>query len=133
MPITTEVDTAAGVVVLRMIGSLSLSDMTAAFDGMLGNPEFQPGMGIVWDVRSGAIDALSVDEVQEIPAYVTRRFKMRGGGRLAIVVAKNLTYGVGRMVDGYADAIPIEREIFRDFDEAVRWASGSTPENGEGA
>ena len=114
-----------------MIGSLSLSDMTAAFDGMLGNPEFQPGMGIVWDVRSGAIDALSVDEVQEIPAYVTRRFKMRGGGRLAIVVSSDVTHGVARMIDGYSEAIPTKREIFRDFGEAVRWASGAPLENGE--
>ena len=131
MPVTTEINTKLGVVILMVTGSSSSSDFMAALDEMLANPEFQLGMGIVWDVRSGAVDALSSREIQAIVGYVTPRLERRGLGRLGIVVSKNLTYGVARMVDGWAVNLPIEREIFRDFDEAVRWASGAPPENGE--
>ncbi len=116
MAVTIEVDTKAGVVIARTSGRLSARDIIAALDAIFGDPEFQPGMSEVWDMRSGAIDALSQAEVQAIVAFVTARLESRGCGRLAIIASEDLTHGVARIVYGWAVDLPFEREIFRDFD-----------------
>ncbi len=128
MPVTIEVDTKAGVVIARTSGRLSARDIIAALDAIFGHPEFQPGMSEVWDMRSGAADALFSNEIRAIVAFVTQQLEKRGRGRLAVVVSKGVTHGVARMVDGWAVDLPFEREIYRDFDEAVRWARGGTRE-----
>ena len=132
MPVTTEIDAKAGVVVNRAAGPLSLSEIKVTLEEIFGNREFQPGMGFVWDVRGGAIDAISSREIRGLADFVARRLEARGSGRLAIVVSTDLAYGIGRMVDGYAGALPIEREVFLDFEKAVRWAGLSPPQKGEG-
>jgi len=125
MIVTTEIDTKVGVVVNTLTGPGSRSQFEDAFEGMLGNAEFESGMGVVWDVRDGAIDALSSSDVVRLVDFAASRLQMRGLGRLAMLVTRNISYGVARMIDGYSSEIPVEREIFRDFDEAVRWASGA--------
>ena len=131
MPVTIEIDMKAGVVICRTSGRLSGRDIISTLGEVFVHPDFQPGMSEVWDMRSGAIDALSQADVQAIVAFVTARLESRGCGRLAIVASEDLTHGVARVVDGWAVDLPFEREIFRDFDEAVRWASGASLENGE--
>ena len=130
MPVTTEIDTKAGVVVNTISGALTRSTIHA-LDDVLRHPDFRPGMGIVWDVRGGAVEDLSSDDVRYIAEYGDSRIEERGRGRAAIVVSEDLAYGLGRMLEGYAGERSMEREIFRDFDEAVRWASGASLENGE--
>ena len=135
MPITTEIDTETGVVVHRTSGRISGSDIEAAFVKGITHPDFRAGMGRVWDVRSGAGDELTSGEIGRFAKVVKERMEARGRGRVGVVVAQDLSFGIARIFLSWLDNedLPFEREIFRDFYEAVRWASGSPPENGEGA
>ncbi len=126
MTVTTEIHVDAGVVVNTVIGTLSSNDIMATLRELFADPRFLPGMGIVWDLRSGAVDRrLSGTGIQALRAFVASRTEARGRGRLAIVVSRDVDYGVGRMFEAYTDGLGIERCVFRDSDEAVCWASAS--------
>jgi len=122
-PVTTEIDAKAGVVVNTVSGKLTTAAVTATIRALIGNPEFQPGMGIVWDLRKGTLFELTDDEIQGVVHYVANRVEARGRGPLAIVVSQDVDYGVGRLFAGYAERTGIERRVFRDLEEAIQWAS----------
>ncbi|NQT91866.1 MAG: hypothetical protein HQ559_03825 [Lentisphaerae bacterium] len=132
MPVTTEIDARVGVALNVVSGRLTAAAATATIRALIGNPEFQPGMGIVWDLRRAIASPVSAAEIQGVAHYVAERIEARGWGRLAIVVSQDTDVGVGQLFDGYADeeALPIERKVFRDLGEAVRWAGRAT-ESGE--
>jgi hypothetical protein len=44
-----------------------------------------------------------------------------GYARLAIVVAKEVSYGLGRMFSTLTEHLPLETVVFRDIDEAEVW------------
>jgi hypothetical protein len=45
-------------------------------------------------------------------------------GRTAIVATENFTYGIARMIEGYAVDLRSELHVFRDLAEARRWLAG---------
>ena len=133
MPVTIEIDTEAGVVIHRMSGKISGADIEAAFAKAITHPDYRAGMGRVWDVKSGAGDELTDAEMRRFANLATKQMEARGRGRVGVVVARDRSFGVARMFLTWLDSydLPFEREIFRDLDEAVRWASGASLENGE--
>jgi hypothetical protein len=122
-PVSTEIDTKAGVVVHTVSGRLTAAAVTATLRALIDNPEFQPGMGIVWDLRRGTVVGLRADEIKGVVYYVANRVEARGQGPLAIVASQGADYGLGRMFAAYAERIGIERRVFRDLEEAIHWAS----------
>ena len=128
-PVSTKIDAKAGVVVNTVSGKLTAAAFTATLRALIDNPEFQPGMGIVWDLRRGTVIGLKADEIKGVVYYVANRVEARGRGRLAIVVSQDVDYGIGRMFAAYAEQIGIERRVFRDLEEAVHWASRTVGRN----
>jgi hypothetical protein len=122
-PVSTKIDAKAGVVVNTVSGKLTAAAFTATLRALIDNHEFQPGMGIVWDLRKGTVVGLKADEIKGVVYYVANRVEARGRGRLAIVVSQDVDYGIGRMFAAYAEQIGIERRVFRDLEEAIHWAS----------
>ena len=128
-PVSTKIDAKAGVVVNTVSGKLTAAAFTATLRALIDNPEFQPGMGIVWDLRRGTVIGLKADEIKGVVYYVANRVEARGRGRLAIVVSQDVDYGIGRMFAAYAEQTGIERRVFRDLEEAVHWASRTVGRN----
>ena len=122
-PVSTEIDAKAGVVVHTVRGKLTAAAVTATIRALIGNPEFQPGMGIVWDLRRGTLVELTADEIRGTIHYAAGRIEARGRGRMAIVVSQDVDYGIGRMFAAYAERTGIERRVFRNLEEAIHWAS----------
>jgi hypothetical protein len=130
MPVTTEIDTKAGVVVTTGSGEITPSDLTV-LDAILRHPDFRPGMGFVWDARNAVFRGLSSEAIRQFALRASIRIEARGRGRSAIVVSEELGYGIARMAHGHSGDMQVEQGIFQDFDEAMRWASGASLENGE--
>ena len=50
------------------------------------------------------------------------------GAQVAIVVARDLDYGIGRMFKAYADGAGIDYQLFRELEAAQTWlAAAATP------
>jgi hypothetical protein len=130
-PVSTEIDARAGVVVHTVSGKLTAAAVTATIRALIDNPEFQPGMGIVWDLRRGTAVKLTADEIKGVVYYVANRVEARGRGPLAIVASQDVDYVIGHMFAGYAERTGLERRVFRELEEAIHWASRTVGGNEE--
>jgi hypothetical protein len=113
------------VVCLRTTGEVSLSVAQTTLTALFKNPEFRPGMAIVWDLRRGSLKPFRGDSIQSMVEFVAKRLAVRGHGKGALVVSQQVNYGIGRMFEAYADQVPAELRVFQDFDEAMGWVGAS--------
>ena len=104
------------VVLVRLSGPFELDravDMLAALDFVVQD---HPWKALVWDARrrEGYPDA---SEVREMVTHFKR------WDRVAIVVTREVQYGMGRMASLLSDRVM----AFRSVREALNWAADETP------
>ena len=121
--IRISIDGAAGLVTHMGSGAVSIGEIEAAFEARLENPDFRPGMKVLWDCREASISTLSADGIHRLIGFNDRYKDARGDGMSAIVVSGDLDYGIGRMFQAYAHDLPWETMVFRDFNSAIQWLS----------
>ena len=104
-------------------GDISVKEITNALAARLQDPDYRPGMRVLWDCRNGNISALSTAEIERLIAFNSQHANARGGGVSAIVVSRDVDYGICRMFLAYADSLPWPSSVFRDFEDAILWLS----------
>jgi hypothetical protein len=122
--VTTHVDEAAGFATHTATGDLTLDEIGEAFEALLEDPAFKPGLPVLWDLREASITSLSNLEIQQLLKLNAKRKDARGSGRAAILVSKEVDYGIARMFQVYAEELPWETMVFRDFSQAEPWVTG---------
>lgn len=120
MPISYEVNAPDRVVVVRLDGSLAVTDYAETARRALEDPAFEPGYGIVVDGR--ALEPLpSVEDLRGLVS-VAQELRGRGVAPFAVVTASDLQYLVGRLFATLASAtINLETRVFRTMDSAHEW------------
>ena len=93
---------------------------------MVSDPRFRRDMPAVWDVRDSAgFGALSPAELVRMVGISRRARSATGRYRVAMVAARDVDFGVARMLGGSVSGRePLDLGVFRDVDEAERWALG---------
>jgi hypothetical protein len=95
----------------------------ATIEALLADPRLKPGYAVVsdWRHETGAPTSGYIQSFMEL----LRDAERRGITRWATVVptASLAAYGVGRMAETNAELRNLSYRVFRDYDEAVRWAS----------
>jgi hypothetical protein len=110
-------------VVVTIRGELAASDLIDAAGRVYDDSQFRTGMSTVLDLR-GALPAFTADNVRTIVSFVAKSLERRGRGRCAIVVEREVDYGMGRMAQAYLDEIGVEIGVFRDLADAEGWLDG---------
>ncbi len=124
MPLRYEIDADLGLVTVTATGTLRYDDVTAAFLERIADPEYRPGMHLLLDGREAIFEFASDDISRLVEFYESRRADRGTGFRFALVSGLDVTFGMGRMFEVYADKLPEDIGVFRDFDEARRWVTG---------
>lgn len=122
MPMSHSIE--AGLVVIRVSGTVDNEDHRLCFDAMLADPEFHPGMGVLL-FDTGGLYAPSSQEAQELVAIVSDFQKNRNMGPFAVVVSGTFHWGVGRMLAAYALIDKTRFRVFRSEAAARAWLSSS--------
>ena len=89
-------------------------------------------MHILWDVTRADLSSWETDQIVSLVKKVKEHSHVRAGGKTAIVISKNLDFGISRMYQAYAEREKIDFEIgvFRDIEKAVLWLGVSfSPDN----
>ena len=104
--------------VMTFEGDLDSQQIRAAYEEVLSDPSFRPGSQILVDDHATSFDP-TMDEAQRLVEY----FANLGDdvSHFAIVVGKDVHYGIGRMVEVYCESRGINLRIFRDVEEARGW------------
>jgi len=108
----------------RCSGPFALSEVRRAFDQMISDPGFDPGINALWDLRTASIGAHD-QEIPDILGTIHSRQKQRSGGhRVAILVAAESTAGLPSTRDTNADSRRVEVRVFHNYALAARWLGG---------
>ena len=88
-------------------------------------PDFRPGADIVWDFRKAESQDLSPDRLRDMVSFVAGIQSVRGTDyKVAIVVARNVDFGLARMYEAFSDELPCELRVFMDPADADAWIEG---------
>jgi len=115
-----------GLVVVRVSGKLNNEDHRVCFDGIVADPEFTAGTGVLL-FDTGGLYAPSSDEAQALVALVSDYQKKpeKQMGPFAVVVSGTFHWGVGRMLAAYAVIDKTRFRVFRSEAAARAWLESS--------
>ena len=108
-----------GIAVLTNSGSFSYLDVEKALKALTSEPDYRSGMRILFVDKGSDYDPPK-DE-PERAASMLSAFVPDISDRIAIVVAKDVHYGIARMMQVYCDTRKVLLEIFREEKAAKVW------------
>ena len=123
MPLAPYIDPDAGIAAITGIGNITGTEISEVLDALHADPEFQSGMAEIWDCRHAHPD-VSLDDIRNMTAGGMRCVEIRDAGRTAIVASTDYVYGLAKQVQAYAERLPCEVGVFRQYENALEWVTG---------
>ena len=116
--IRTQVDHDASIIRFELEGTFETDEMLEALDRAFAERQ----AGRVYDVISdnrALTRAATPDQIQALVARLEREGKAAKGMRCAVVVTRDVSYGMMRVLAAHAEPLGIEVKVFRSLDEAI--------------
>jgi len=130
MPIHTEIDKDTGIRRHTVTGDLTFATLKETLGTLYQSSEFQPDTNVLWDLRD-AKQALTSKEVDRLADYVGGHWGTRGGSKAAIVVSRDVDFGMARM---YEQLLAIHSSsvvmVFRELEDATSWLHENAESSG---
>lgn len=101
-------------------GTLNFEAVTEAGALAAALPAYRPGMNALWDVREADLTGLDRKALERL-TEVIRQHPARLGAKIAIVVVREVDYGIMRMWQVYGEDAPQNRRVFSNIDDAQDW------------
>jgi len=120
MPFTYHIDSNAGILFIVGEGAITQAERLDAMHAWLRDPAFRPGLHTLCDF-SAATSTPNLPELREIIAIINQNAPSIGRTRLALVTAKDVTFGVARQFQILAEATSLDIQIFADRETALAW------------
>ena len=109
------------IAVIRVAGTPTLEDIKDTVVELHEHQDHTPNMKELWDIREASLEKFNAPELESLAYFLGNRMD-RAANKVALVVGRDLEYGVARMWDVYAShPAPQDRQIFKDMDEAFNW------------
>jgi hypothetical protein len=122
MPITHEVDRARNIRIHRASGELTFDELSEELRRIYDSDGFQPDQSSLWDLREADVTSFTKEQIASIVEIVRDRWATQGTARSALVVAREVAFGLARMYELQLDAQPADRvRVFYDYEEAESW------------
>lgn len=124
-----ELDRRAPVTTVSLEGAPEPGDFARLLDALEKDPEWRPGRSLLVDKTGYDTSGMTVGDVHDIASVCTERAAVLGPSRIAILVARDLEFGMSRMflafVKWAADA-----DVFRDRERAETWLASQGASGG---
>ncbi len=123
MPIMTTVDCRRRLIVRRMTGKVSDQDFAASFDEYLEHRRHRPDFSVLVDLGEADF-GMEIGVGSAVLRHAeSRSSKLGSGYRAAIVASGDVNFGVARIYQARMSQVPIDTEVFRSSEDALRWLS----------
>jgi hypothetical protein len=120
MPIAFRIDKESGIVYTTIEGRITTDELLESLERFMNHPDFSPGLNGLADLRNIEMDTFSADVRRIAELMVEYRNKI-GPSKTAVVISKDVTFGMTRMFQSFSEQSSIKTAIFRDMEEALRW------------
>ncbi|MHC4563357.1 MAG: hypothetical protein ACYS8X_11355 [Planctomycetota bacterium] len=103
-----------------VIGEVTVDEILRRVMEMIAR---KPTSRVLWDFSTGSLAAISAEEFRRMAEEGRAVGELRAGGKTAVVVGKDVDFGLMRMFASLAEAkdIPVEFRSFHSMAEARRW------------
>jgi hypothetical protein len=119
MPASASVDPETGIAHYLATGLITREEILSVINQVYGDPQYRAPWRSLWEMR-GAKPAINADELRSVVDHV-RTHRPSTTGKIAIVAAEDLSFGLARMFEFLAGDQPVETRVFRDSEHARRW------------
>jgi hypothetical protein len=91
----------------------------------------EPTPNHLWDLTGADFSQINGDDMQEIAEFVKQNAPREIYGRIALVSASSLAFGLARMFEALTDhaGLPVKMNVFRSLEEAEEWVSAVSDED----
>jgi hypothetical protein len=120
MPITYTIDKQRRFIRRLISGAATSDEILASLTEFLKHPDYQPGMKSLTDLRAMRHYA-SPEDVRQIANFILGRDEEVRGGKAAIVVDKDVGFGMARMLEMLTESSPLSIGVFKNLKEAYEW------------
>jgi len=124
MPYLVEIRPETRRAVVRGQGPADVAETVAWMRRLAEDPAFEPGFGMLVDVRELAYIASFDDLLVMRDVFEELRDAFRGP--IAVVVPDMLRYGITRTISGLTALFGVRIEAFREEPEAEAWLAAET-------
>ena len=123
MDVITEIDYQSQIRKHRVIGPVAYADLKSYLLKLYDAPDFDDSLHSLWDFSlAEGIDNLTTEEVRALVLLVASKWNTSSRVRSALVVTRELEYGLARMYEIQLSAMSdIEIRVFKELDEAKKW------------
>ena len=120
MPIILEKDDSRDLTTFTLTGEMTLDELLTA---LASYGKAGPSLYELYDAREVTGQRPSFDEINKLAGYLTRFSKKRPtGSKTAIVVNKDVDYGLSRMISILTETTTIyDIQVFRKMESARTW------------
>ena len=111
-----------GYIYVNAQGSIDLGRLKKMYSSVLMSPMYRKEMNRLWDFRRMDVSQLTSEDLRSFAAYM--KFKELGTDMVnaAILVTRDLEYGMVRMLQALGDGVLSPNVIVtRNLDEALTW------------
>jgi len=103
-------------------GMLDIDELTVQLREIYSSQEYDPDMDVVWDLREADFSAIKASEVKSFMEFVRKHWGVGGKSRAALVVSRDLDYGLSRMYEILMEGATTSTiTVFKNIDEAKQW------------
>lgn len=122
-----QIDLKRNLAVIEIHGQPTIVNICEIVETLLSNPDHTDGMDEVWDFRDASLANFSIEDLTFLAPFLARHLD-RLGRRAALVVGRDVEYGIGQMWEAFAkEYAPRERRLFRTMEDAFLWLAPQAP------
>ena len=119
MTVSIRIEPETGIAIATCSGVLRVRDAQESVAALWSTPAWW-GKSAVWDFREAEFD-LSSPEVRRLAQFVLQH-QPAPPLRVAFVTRRDVDFGMARMFEVFREDPRTQFRVFRNFDEALRWA-----------
>ena len=121
MPPAYKIDVELGCIFVKWSGVVTAHDIIEFNREIEKDPGYRSGLNRLVDLRQSTF-RMSAQDIKEVVGHVFKKRDTAEGPRKgAMVVGRDLEYGLLRMVNALTDQMQSEMRPFRRIEEAVVW------------
>ena len=125
MVVNTVVDKKAAVMIHTVSGEMTFEEIKSSYEAILSHPDFQDDMNSIWNIRDADASKFDSQDVIKIARYFETQTKNRAKYKVAVIVSRDLEYGLSKTYQVAAADLPAKIGIFNNLEEAKKWVTGS--------
>jgi len=122
MPVIFDFKPEHNLVVCRQVGTVEDEEFMSSYRSLFEGGRFDPSMDLVVDLRLADSSRRSQEAIREFAAYLKEWMrKTDKKSRVVVIAPKDVSFGLARMYEAYAESAHRDFTVFREADEALEW------------